>query len=250
MIEKEICELKNKFYKIKQLKWVESIRKDYGGIGLTFENLIGISPNELEIPDYGKIEIKTKTSNSEPFITLFNCTPTGPHYHEVERLKDLYGYPDELLPKCNILNTDVYCNKLVKTKSNFYVKLNIDKVKERLVLIIYDSNQKIIEEKTFWDFDILKEKIYRKLQYLAVVKAKKKMLNGKNFFYYYEMKIYSFKSFEDFLNLLSTGLIRVCFKIGVFHSGDKIGKIHDRGTAFCIKEEHLKYLYNVLDVTY
>ena len=46
---------------------------------------------------------KTKNKYSSSHTTLFCCTPTGPHFHEVERLKDLYGYPDSKLKEYNVL---------------------------------------------------------------------------------------------------------------------------------------------------
>lgn len=248
MKENEIEKLRKKFYQIKRQGWIESVRNDFSGIGMTFESLMGIPNNEFEIPDFGSIELKTKTSNDSHHITLFNCTPTGPHFHEVERLKNLYGYPDSVLKKYRVLNTDVYCNKFSKTLSNFLLKININKYKKEIILTIYDKNEKILESEVYWSFDILEEKLYRKLSYLALIKADKKVINKKKYYKYYEMKIYALKDFNTFLKLMEKGIIRICFKIGIFRSGSKMGHIHDRGTSFGIKEENLKYLYDLVDL--
>ena len=93
----EFENLKKKFAEIKNMNWVESVRKDSTGSGRTFEKLLGIGENNLEIPDYNGIEIKVKRSYSNSFTTLFNCTPEGPHYCEIERIKEKYGYPDKVL---------------------------------------------------------------------------------------------------------------------------------------------------------
>lgn len=103
----QILELKEKFYNVKKMGWIKSDTNNTSGIGNTFERLIGIENNELEIPDFKTIEIKTKTQYSDAYTLLFSCTPTGPHYHEVERLKDLYGYPDSILKNYNVLNTSI-----------------------------------------------------------------------------------------------------------------------------------------------
>ena len=246
MIE-DIENLKTEFKKIKDKGWIKSERKDFGGVGITFEKLVGITANELEIPDFGQIEIKTKTTGSDPFITLFNCVPTGPHYHEIERIKELYGYSDGVLKDKKVLNLDIYCNKLTKGLSNFYFNMSIDSINKKLLLIVQDRFKKVIENDVYWDFDILEEKLYRKLKCLAIVNAQRKIVNSEKWFKYYEMKIYRLKDFETFLKLIEKGIIRVCFKIGVFRSGNKIGKIHDRGTSFCIEEKNIKLLYDVID---
>ena len=249
-MKNDVNNLKEKFIDIKNRGWIESAVNGCNGIGITFEKLIGVPSNEFEIPDFGQLEIKTKTSNSNEYTNLFNCVPTGPHYHEVERLKDLYGYPDSILNNKKVLNTAIYCNKIIKVRSNFYFKLKIDKTHKKLILSIYNEKKELIEEEVFWDFDILKEKLYRKLQYLAVIKGKRKVVNGKTFFKYYQMKIYKLKDFETFINLIDKGIIRVCFKIGIFRNGNKIGKIHDRGTSFGIKEQNISYLFETIDTFY
>ena len=172
-------EIKNKFYKIKNMGWVKSNTNNYGAIGNTFERLIGIPANELEIPDFHQIEIKTKTKHSNSYTCLFNCTPTGPHYHEVERLKEKYGYPDSKLKEYNVLNTSICSNQKNKVGLNFFFKLEVDRIKKKLYLLIYNKQENLIENIVYWDFDVLEEKLYRKLKYLAYVKALKKKIEKK-----------------------------------------------------------------------
>ena len=138
-MKEQIDELSKKFYDIKAKGWIKSYRNDLGGIGHTFEKLIGIPSNELEIPDFNQIEIKTKTKYSNSYTTLFNCTPTGPHYHEVERLKDKYGYPDSKLKEYKVLNTSIYSNRKNKVGINFFFELKVSKFKNKLYLFIYDK---------------------------------------------------------------------------------------------------------------
>lgn len=244
----KIDELKRLFYEIKNMGWIESENIRTGSIGRTFENLIGIPNNEFEIPDFDKIEIKTKTECSDSYTALFSCTPTGPHYHEVERLKDLYGYPDSKLKMYNVLNTSVYSKYKSKVGLNFFFELKVDREKEKLYLLIYDKQKNLIENQVYWDFDILEEKLYRKLKYLAFVKAKKKICDEKKYFKYYNMKFYKLTDFDTFIDLLDAGIIRISIKIGVFRDEQRIGKIHDHGTSFCIQEKDLNKLYQLIEV--
>lgn len=83
--------------KIKKQNWVKTVRNGNNGVGLTLEWLLGIEQNELEIPDYNGIELKAKRYKSHSYTILFSCTPTGPHYHEVERIRLCMDTPIENL---------------------------------------------------------------------------------------------------------------------------------------------------------
>lgn len=237
------------FENIKKMGWIKSKRNDYGGIGRTFEELIGVKENEFPIPDFGNIEIKTKRAYSKSYTNLFNSTPTGPHYHEVENLRIKYGYPDKILKNFKVLNTSIYANSINKVGKNYFFKLTINKEKKKIYLTILNSNLEIIENSTYWDFDDLEEKLYRKMKYLAFIKAYTKKINNDEYFKYYEMKLYKLKEFNDFIKLIEKGIIRINLKIGIFRSGNKKGNICDHGTSFCIKENDLDKLYNLIKWT-
>ena len=49
--------LKKLFSQIKQKGWVEGVGNSCGSIGNTFERLLGIQNNELEIPDFNGIVV-------------------------------------------------------------------------------------------------------------------------------------------------------------------------------------------------
>lgn len=247
-MKKGIKKLKELFYLIKNKDWIECDTNNLGSIGHTFEKLLGIQTNELEFPDFKGIEIKTKNKYSTSYTTLFCCTPTGPHFHEVERLKDLYGYPDSKLKEYNVLNTSVYSKYKNKVGLKYYFELKVDKEKQKIFLLIFNYKKYLIENIVYWDFDILEEKLYRKLKWLAFIKADKLSKQNKKFFKYYLMKIYRLKNFETFINLIENGTVRISLKIGVFRSGKKTGQIHDHGTSFCIEEDNLEKLYDLVEV--
>lgn len=246
-MDENIRLLKKRFLEIKKKGWIKSLRKDTGGIGVTFEQLIGVQENCLEIPDFGNIEIKTKRAYSESYTNLFNCVPTGPHYHEIERIKEKFGYPDKILRKYKVLNTSVYGNMITNVGLNFYFKLEVDRKLQKIFLIVLDKNHNLIENIVYWDFDILEEKMFRKLKTLAFVKALVKHKNKEEYFKYYDIKIYKLKDFNTFIKLIELGMIRINFKIGIFRSGNKIGQIHDHGTSFNIKESDLTKLYDLIE---
>lgn len=127
-------------------------------------------------------------------------------------------------------------------------QLKVDKSKEKLYLLIYDKYGNLIENEVYWDFDILKEKLYRKLRYLAYVKTKKKIYKNNKYFKYFKMIIFKLKDFETFIDLLDSGVIRISIKIGIYRNEKRKGKIHDHGTSFCIQENDLNKLYDLMHV--
>ena len=236
-------ELNEKFNQIKNSGWIKSTINGNSSIGRTFETLLGNNENSLEIPDYNGIEIKTKMSKKNIFTTLFNCKPEGLYYKETERIKDIYGYYDKDLPKYKVLNNSIFCNKETLIGNKFKFKLVVNKKKQKIYLYVYDLNDNLLEKDVYWDFDTLKEKLYRKLNYLAYVHAIKKYSKDGIYFKYTKINFYKLKNFEEFIKLIEQGKIRITFKISVYKKGKKKGKTYDHGTGFDINEDDLLSLY-------
>lgn len=244
-MEQAIQLLKDQFDQIKQQGWIKTVRPGNGGVGRTFEHLLNKEEENFEIPDYYGIEIKTKRCYSKSYTCLFSMTPTGKHYHEVKRLRDKYGYPDTIEKKYQVLNNSIYCDKKTSIGIRYYFMLKMHRKEERIYLYIFDIHGQLIENDVYWDFDVIQEKLYRKLKILAFVKASSKFLHKEEYFKYYKMTIYVLKDFETFLSLIEQGIIRITFHISVFRSGKRQGEIHDHGTTFDIQERDLLKLYNL-----
>ena len=185
MIDENIRKLQKEFKKIKGMEYIKTVRNGPTGVGATFEKLIGKEEESFEIPDYYGIEIKTRRAYSKAYITLFNCVPTGSSFHETKRLRDIYGYPSKNDKNLKELYAEVFANESVKVGLWHYFKIKVDKQKQKLILQIYNYKNQLIDDTTYWDFDILKEKLERKLQILALVKAWTNRINGIEYFKYY-----------------------------------------------------------------
>ena len=64
-------EFRAKFVEIKKLGWVASMRRRSTGVGYTLETLLGIRENNIALPDFGTVELKSHRINSTSLITLF-----------------------------------------------------------------------------------------------------------------------------------------------------------------------------------
>ena len=245
MADDNIKKIQKEFKKIKEMEYVKTVRNGWTGVGATFEKLLGKEEESFEIPDYYGIEIKTKRAYSKSYITLFNSVPTGSSFHETKRLRDNYGYPNKNDKNLKELYAEIYVNQKTKIGLWYYFELTIDKNKQRLILLVYNYKKELIDNTTYWDLDILKEKLKRKLQILALVKAWTNRINGIEYFKYYKMNIFLLKDFSSFIDSLEKGKIKISFKIGSHTDEKKYGQVKEHGVGFSIKEEDLFDIFDI-----
>ncbi|MDD5041655.1 MAG: MvaI/BcnI family restriction endonuclease [Candidatus Peribacteraceae bacterium] len=77
-------------------RWVRSKRYHDTGIGKTLEDLLGIKENNLALPDFGVMELKSQRANTPSMMTLFTKSPDGIKNSEIRRR---FGYPDREYPR-------------------------------------------------------------------------------------------------------------------------------------------------------
>ncbi len=245
MLEDNIAMLKEKFNEIRRLGYVKTVRKGPTGVGATFEALLGKEEESFEIPDYYGIEIKTKRAYSKSYISLFNAVPTGSTFHETKRLRDNYGYPSKRDKHLKRLYAEVFCNQVTKVGLWYYFELKIDAENNKLILIVYDYKKEIIDESTYWDLDILKEKLERKLQILALIKAWTNNIDGIEHFKYFKMNIYTLKDFNSFIKALTNKKIKITLKIDSHVEPNKYGMADEHGVGFAISEEGILDVFDL-----
>lgn len=244
-IKESIHQLVNKFNNISKLGWINKKTSNEGEAGNNIEVLLGKENNDFQIPDFDGIEIKTKQENAfNSYITLFNCIPYGKDFFEIKRIKEKYGYPDSTLKEYKVFNGEVFCNFKKKIGAKFFFELKVNRELKRINLLIFDIYGNLIDCSTYWPFDILEQKLYCKLKYLALIKVSNKFYNGKRYYKYNSLEIFKLKDFEQFLNLIEQRHIKILFRIGIFKTGKRIGKIHDRGTSFQINTDYINLLYD------
>ena len=241
----DILALKEKLDKIKNLGWIECENKNKSVTGKTLENLLEINPDNFEIPDYNTVEIKSKVSKRENYINLFCATPDS-YVLETKRLYDKYGYLDSNNYK--ILNFVLYGEFLKPINNEYSAKLRIDYKNKKVIMEVYNKDNELIDNLSSWSFELLEEKLSRKLNYVCFVEGDKKFSHNTLYVRYDKYKFYKLKKFSDFIQLLKRGQIRISFTLGVYKSGIKSGKMHDHGTQFSIRKENLKLLFDEIEL--
>lgn len=241
-----IKKLKLEFYKIQCRNWIPNQGSGFGSAGRTLEILLQKEEDQLILPDYHGIEIKTKLERSEPYIGLFSMALDNKPL-EMKRLLKIGGYPDKTHPEFKVFHVGVSGNFRKKVGYRYSYQLKVDYLYKVVRLYIYDRYNHLIEWNMSWSFEQLQSRLEHKLQYLAFVPVKRWNLEGKIYFKYINITFFKLKGFSTFLKLIEDGTIRVMFKLSYFKSGEHFGEFHDHGTSFEIKEEDLELLFDVIN---
>lgn len=232
------------FKRIAKKKWIIGVSNGHGNIGLTFEEELGKKRDSNYSPDYNGIEIKCTTRFSRYPISLFSVAFDGPTNKEIIRINEKYGSYDEVFQNKKTLIRKIKCYKLSYLKSKVYFSLEVEN--DRLYLCVFDRNKKLIEKESYIYLETLKHHLLTKLQSLAIIKASKKTINEKEFFRYYQINIYTLKSFEIFTDLLKKGIIEVSLISRINKSGFYAGRYYNKNLVFQINKKHILKLFDEL----
>lgn len=247
MITKEAINriaIKDKFYKVRDLGYVESNRRGDTGIGKTFEDLIGVKENNKNEPDLLGYEIKVHREVSSSFVTLFTLKPNFPPSAN-KYLRDRFGKTDSRDKNLKTIHTSMFANKLNTYNGLYSFKLINDRKARKIFIAVYSLDGVLLLDKSCgYDYDELEKVLKNKLKNLFYVESMRKTVRGKEFFYFHKATIYESPSFYKFLRLIDQGLIMYDIRIGSYKSGLSYGKPHDHGSGFRILESNLMKLYS------
>lgn len=235
-MEESATLLYQKFLEIKNMGWIQSMKNNRSGIGYTFERLLGKKEENFCYPDFHGIEIKTKKNFANGFITLLSAVPDGDYLFPLDTIRETYGYPDKTFFHKKIFQCSIQNGVETKIKGKYF-QLSVDKDNEKIYLVVLNHKNEIIDRSISWSFDWMKERLFLKIQYLAVIHANHRIVYDEEYFQYTKIDFYKLRDFETFLKLINSGVIRITFALGLYKSGPKVGQKHDHGANF---EIHLK----------
>lgn len=195
--------------------WVQSNRTHNTGIGKTLEDHLGITENNIALPDFGVMELKSQRSGTASMMTLFTKKPEGIKNSEI--LKK-FGYPDPEYPEHRILHQTITNGK--KNARGFHCK--IDEKDGKLLIL---KNRTVLG---YYELEFLRRKAAEKIgNGLILVFADSKKENGQEHFHYKEAWLLKDLDPKQFL-----ALSKYDIRLGVYRSGRNAGKPHDHGSAF------------------
>ena len=233
---KNLEEFVRKFTKITEMGWVKTHREGSTGVGKTLEDLLEIPENNIDGPDFGDYELKAMRSSANSMLTLFTKTPKPSRVNSV--LLQTYGYV-----------TDNYENgeKVLHTTLNAQNFVPLGNTGKSLKIKCYSNKIAIVDnagnEPAYWEASELENAFLRKYRYRLIHVFADSAFNGfsrtdEEFKFHTAWELYDF-SFENMINLLRDGFLKVDIRIGQYPDG----RTHDHGTAFRIEEQYLDRLF-------
>ncbi|MBU4076263.1 MAG: MvaI/BcnI restriction endonuclease family protein [Euryarchaeota archaeon] len=234
--------------------WIKNARQgNHGGIGNTLEDLLGITENNLPIPNAAEWELKSQRLNTTSLTTLFHFEPSPRAIKFVPHVLLLkYGWPHQEAGK-KYSNNEMSFRQTIHGRSpsdrGFIVKIDRRK---RKVSISFDSNRvsdthsdwlntvrnriglSELDPQPYWGFDDLANKAGTKLLNCFYVQAEVKKQDRKEFYKYSKVMMLQKFSFDGFLNQIEEGNILIDFDA-------RTG--HNHGTKFRMRQNCLPNLY-------
>lgn len=244
--------------KIKQRGWIANARPgNAGGVGNTLEDLLGITENNLPIPNAAEWELKCQRTNTSSLTTLFHMEPSPTAIKFVPAiLLPKYGWrhaqAGALYPATEMSFRQTL-NGISRTDRGF--KVIVDRA-ARKVLISFDSNavgarhhewlESVrlaaglgeLDPQPYWGFDDLCYKAGTKLRNCFYVQADCRRTAGVEYFHYSRIQILREFAFDHFLDAIEAGNVLVDFDA-------RTG--HNHGTKFRLRQDHLPDLYDRID---
>lgn len=245
MMKNNIKKLQTEIYKIQCKNWIKNTAKGTSSAGKILENLLSKEDDNLIIADYYGIELKTKLINSEPYISLFSMVPDNRPLI-IKEILDKYGWPSRKDRRYKVFFGKITGDKFSKIGLFNEFKLEIDRDHQVVWLLVRNIYLGKINKTISWSFEQLENRLKMKLSYLAIIPVKKRLYSNEIYYKYHNPKIYKFKDFYTFLELLRTGVIRINMKISFYTSEEKYGEIQDKGTAFEIQDKDIEKLFTII----
>ena len=158
-MNEEVKKVVDNFKIIANKKWIKSVSKSFGSIGITFEKELNKNPDALYFPDYYGTEIKCVSRYSRYPLFLFTVAFDGPSFPEINRIVEKYGYPDKTYPDKKVLFEKVSCNKktfvyltaLHRATQSSTALHHVTQLQQWYSQVLQDNTEKIVAVKTIFE---------------------------------------------------------------------------------------------------
>lgn len=252
IISKE--ELIQALREIREMGWVPNARPgNPGAVGNTLEDLLGISENNLPIPNAAEWELKCQRVATASLTTLFHMEPSPRGLRWVPQLLlPCYGWPHKLAGQrwpAAELSFRQTINARERTDRGFGIIVDRS---ERKVMVSFDATAvdprhtawlELVRERAglgelnprpYWGFDDLFHKAGTKLLNCFYVRAEAMRKKGQGYFWYKSIMMFEQFSLDGFINAIENGALLVDFDA-------RTG--HNHGTKFRLRQDKLPDLY-------
>lgn len=218
------------YTKITQMGWIRTHRSGPTGIGKTLEDLLGITENNIDGPDFGDYELKSCRINSNSMLTMFTRAPEPGRANTY--LREKYGYASGAYDNDEkVLHSTLSADRFTSIANTGH-SLKITCLDDG----IYIESENGLED-VFWSREALRRCFEKKYKNKFVYAEAQSRGDGayEEFLFTEAYEVSGF-DYDAFIRLLEAGDIYVDLRIGQYHGGPNAGKTHDHGTGFRIRE--------------
>ena len=218
-----LTEFQVKFYEVKNLGWVQSLRRGPTGVGHTLEQLIGLEENNIAAPDLGTVELKGHRLNSSSMITLFTFNKKAWKMPPLEAVRK-YGTVDASG------RTGLYYT-MSPNPNGAGLYLNIG---EEIVSVRHIHGTVVAE----WDLHEVANKFLQKMPDLLLASAFSEDRGGHEWFLYDRARLLEGTSADILKNQIREGNVLLDLRLH-----DQGTRARNHGTGFRAREKNLTLLF-------
>ncbi|MCS6871088.1 MAG: MvaI/BcnI family restriction endonuclease [Anaerolineae bacterium] len=215
------------FAALKARGWVASVRRGDTGVGHTLEQLLGLTENNVAVPDLGNVELKAHRVGSNSMITLFTFNRKVWKVPPLEAIKR-YGTPDRDPAKAGRLG--LYFT-LSRTPNSTGLFLHVE---ETFIALRHISGEEI----AVWQFEALATRFKQKVPALILVSAFGEKRGDREYFYYHRAQLMQDTSPSILYSQILAGNVLVDLRLH-----EKPTSARNHGTGFRVREDKLPLLF-------
>lgn len=236
------------------MRWIPSARQgNAGGVGNTLEDLLGITENNLPIPNAFEWELKCQRINTTSLITLFHMEPSPRALRFVPKVfLPLYGWSHQEDGKGYKAGEMSFRQTISgHRRSDRGFMIVVDHAQNRVLVsfsadavdVKHEDWLRSVAERVglselspqpYWGFEDLRYKAGSKLLNSFYVQAESRVERGREFFRYVNIKVLQGFSLDGLLSGIEQGYVFVDFDA-------RTG--HNHGTKFRLRQDRLPSLY-------
>lgn len=217
-------EFREKFSEIKKMGWIPSSRRSNTGVGYTLEMLLGIEENNIALPDFGTVELKSHRINSTSMVTLFTFNRNVWKINPLQAVRK-YGTKD-INERMGLYFT------MSPTPNSTGLFLHVE---PETISVRHISGEVIAE----WSLDILARQLMKKMPALVLVSALSEMRGDTEYFNYTGARLLEGTSPEILREQILAGNVLVDLRIH-----ERPTSARNRGTGFRARKNKLPLLFS------
>lgn len=216
-------EFRQRFAEIREHGFYRSVRRGPTGVGHTLEQVLGLTENNIAIPDFGDVELKAHRDGVTNLITLFTFNRKAWVMHPLSAIRT-YGTPDP----SGRLGLYFTMSQVPNSAGLFLV------VTDDVVSVQHTSGQTVAR----WLTRDLGAQFRAKMPALVLVTARTEMRGEVEYFNYYRARLLSGTSATLIADQIRRGSILIDLRLH-----DAVTHARNHGTGFRAYERMLDQLF-------